>query len=41
MRNSPQYRCNGATRHCAICDGRFGLIRHYPWRTAFLFKEMR
>lgn len=39
MRNSPQYRCNGATKHCAICDGRFGLIRHYSWRTAFCSKK--
>ena len=39
MRNSPQYRCNGPTRHCAICDGRFGLIRHYSWRTAFCSKK--
>ena len=19
---------------CAICDGKFGLVRHYSWRTA-------
>jgi hypothetical protein len=19
---------------CAICDGKFGLVRHYTWRTA-------
>ena len=21
------------TSRCAVCDGRFGLIRHYSWRT--------
>ena len=23
---------NKATR-CAVCDGKFGLVRHYSWRT--------
>jgi hypothetical protein len=34
MRNSPQCLRNGAANRCAICDGKFGLIRHYSWRTA-------
>jgi hypothetical protein len=34
MRNIPQYPSNGAATRCAICDGKFGLIRHYVWRTA-------
>jgi hypothetical protein len=34
MRNSPRYVCNGAATRCAICDGKFGLIRHYSWQTA-------
>ena len=21
------------TTRCAICDGKFGLVRHYSWRT--------
>jgi hypothetical protein len=25
-------RTGGATR-CAVCDGKFGLVRHYSWRT--------
>jgi hypothetical protein len=25
---------NFVTHRCAICDGRFGLVRHYSWRTA-------
>ncbi|MET4444625.1 hypothetical protein ABIB75_002900 [Bradyrhizobium sp. GM2.2] len=26
------HRSDTATR-CAICDGKFGLVRHYSWRT--------
>jgi hypothetical protein len=39
MRNSPQYPWNGAAKRCEICDGRFGLTRHYCWRTAFCSKK--
>jgi len=39
MRNSPQYLCNGATKRCAICDGKFGLVRYYSWRTALCSKK--
>lgn len=39
MSNSPQYLCNGAAKRCAICDGRFGLIRYYSWRTALCSKK--
>jgi hypothetical protein len=39
MRNHPQF-CRGETvNHCAICDGRFGLLRHYSWRTALCSKK--
>jgi hypothetical protein len=24
--------CDNATR-CTFCDGKFGLVRHYSWRT--------
>ena len=24
----------GKTKRCAVCDGKFGLVRHYSWRTA-------
>ena len=34
MRSHPQYHRNDAAQRCAICDGKFGLIRHYSWRTA-------
>ena len=23
----------GKTTRCAVCDGQFGLFRHYSWRT--------
>jgi hypothetical protein len=23
----------GKTARCAVCDGKFGLVRHYSWRT--------
>jgi hypothetical protein len=29
---SESLRCGRATR-CAVCDGKFGLVRHYSWRT--------
>jgi hypothetical protein len=39
MRNSPQYICNGAAQRCAICEGKFGLIWNYSWRTALCSKK--
>ena len=39
MRNSHQDRCNGAAKRCAICEGKFGLVRYYSWRTALCSKK--
>jgi hypothetical protein len=39
MRNGPQYLSNSTATRCAICDGKFGLIRYYSWRTAFCSKK--
>ena len=39
MRNHLQYHRNDAVRRCAVCDGKFGLIRHYSWRTALCSKK--
>jgi hypothetical protein len=39
MCNSPQYFQHGAAKRCAICDGKFGLIRYYSWRTALCSKK--
>ena len=24
---------SGKATRCAVCDGKFGLVRHYSWRT--------
>jgi uncharacterized paraquat-inducible protein A len=26
---------------CAVCDGKFGLVRYYSWRTALCSKRCR
>ena len=26
-------------KRCAVCDGKFGLIRHYSWRTPLCSKK--
>lgn len=39
MRNSQQHLWNGAAKRCAICDGKFGLIRYYSWQTALCSKK--
>jgi hypothetical protein len=38
MHNRPQYPHDAAKR-CAVCDGKFGLIRHYSWRTTFCSRK--
>lgn len=39
MRNSSHASRHISTRCCAICGGKFGLIRHYYWRTALCSKK--
>jgi hypothetical protein len=39
MCNSPQNPRNRAEKRCAVCDGKFGLIRHYSWRSALCSKK--
>jgi hypothetical protein len=39
MHNDPQYLRHDAAKRCDICDGKFGLIRHYSWRTALCSKK--
>lgn len=34
MRNSSHNLRHDAAKRCAVCDGKFGLVRHYSWRTA-------
>jgi hypothetical protein len=39
MRNSSKCLWYGVVKHCAICEGRFGLIRHYSCQTALCSKK--
>jgi hypothetical protein len=39
MRSNSRHLRNGAAKHCPICSGRFGLIRHYCWRTPLCSKK--
>lgn len=39
MRDHRQYASNGAAKRCAICNGKFGLVRYYSWRTSFCSKK--
>jgi len=39
VRNITQYHWNGTAKRCAICDGRFGLARHYVCRTALCSRK--
>ncbi|EHR01106.1 hypothetical protein Bra471DRAFT_01791 [Bradyrhizobium sp. WSM471] len=39
MRNSSQNALHGTVKCCGVCGGRFGLIRHYSWRTALCTKK--
>jgi hypothetical protein len=39
MLTKPQHVRPSASKRCAICDGKFGLIRHYAWRNALCSKK--
>jgi len=30
---------HGKAMQCAVCDGKFGLVRHYSWRTPLCSKK--
>ena len=34
-----QYPQHGAGKRCAVCGGKFGLIRYHSWRTAVCSKD--
>jgi hypothetical protein len=38
MSNNSQHLRERAAKRCPICDRRFGLMRHYSWRTALCSK---
>ena len=40
MCNGPEHsERHSAAKSCAVCGGRFGLIRYYSWRTALCSKK--
>ena len=39
MLNCSDNRRDGGATRCAVCDGKFGLIRHYSWRTSLCSKK--
>jgi hypothetical protein len=39
MPNDSQYLRHGAAKRCAVCDGKFGLIRYHSWRTSLCSKK--
>ena len=38
LNRSESLECGRAAR-CAVCDGKFGLVRHYSWRTPSCSKK--
>lgn len=41
MCDGEQNSRNGVENRCAVCQGRFGLIRYYSWRSALCSKKCR
>jgi hypothetical protein len=39
MPNCSESPGSGKAVRCAVCDGKFGLVRHYSWRTAICSKN--
>jgi len=39
MRSNSKYTAAGAVKRCPICEGKFGLVRRYSWRTALCSKN--
>jgi hypothetical protein len=39
MRSHLRHPRNDAAQRCAICDGKFGLIRYYSWRTTLCSRK--
>jgi hypothetical protein len=33
MPNRSERPVSGRAARCVVCDGKFGLVRHYSWRT--------
>jgi hypothetical protein len=39
MPNPSESLKSGKATRCAVCDGKFGLVRHYSWRTPLCSKK--
>lgn len=39
MRSSSHSSHSGSVKSCAVCGGKFGLIRYYWWRTALCSRK--
>jgi hypothetical protein len=39
MPNFSESLRSGRAPRCAVCDGKFGLVRRYSWRTALCSKK--
>ena len=39
MPNSSESLRSGKATRCAVCDGKFSLVRHYSWRTPLCSKK--
>jgi hypothetical protein len=39
MPNRSESLRNGRATQCAVCDGKFGLVRYYSWRTPLCSKK--
>ena len=39
MPNCSESLRSGKAARCAVCDGKFGLVRHYSWRTSLCSKK--
>ena len=39
MPNCSESLRSGKATRCAVCDGKFGLVRHHSWRTSLCSKN--
>ena len=39
MPNCSESLRSGRAKRCAVCDGKFGLVRYYSWRTPLCSKK--
>ena len=39
MSNCSESLRSEKAKRCAVCDGKFGLVRHYSWRTSLCSKD--